>query len=91
MKKNDKYLKIILTIIAICLVWICIRDIQFTPNKLYASNDSAGQQGVLISGVAPQALSLVEPIGVKVSNEPLQVYVTNWPDKNVLPSKEDSR
>ena len=78
MKKGDKYLKIILTIIAICLVWICIRDIQFTPNKLYASDDSAGQQGVLISGIAPQALSLVEPIDVKVSNEPLQVYITNW-------------
>ncbi len=91
MKKNDKYFKIILTIIAICLVWICIRDIQFTPKKLYASDDGAGQQGVLISGVAPQALSLVEPIGVKVSNEPLQVYVTNWPKKNAQPSEEDSR
>ena len=78
MKKDDKYFKIILTIIAICLVWICIRDIRLTPNKLYASNDSPGQQGVLISGVAPQALSLVEPIDVKVSNEPLQVYITNW-------------
>ncbi len=81
MKKSDKYLKIILTIIAFCLVWICIRDIPFTPNKLYASNDGAGQQGVLITGLAPQALSLVEPIGVKVSNEPLQVYVTNWQQK----------
>ena len=91
MKKDDKYFKIILTIIAICLVWICIRDIQLTPKKLYASEDGAGQQGVLITGLAPQALSLVEPIGVKVSNEPLQVYVTNWQKKEALPGKEDSR
>ena len=91
MKKDDKYFKIILTIIAICLVWICIRDIQLTPNKLYASNDSAGQQGILITGLAPQALSLVEPIGVKVSNEPLQVYITNWPGKNAMSSMDDPR
>ncbi len=88
MKKGDKYLKIILTIIAICLVWICVRDIQFTTNKLYAGNDSAGQQGILITGLAPQALSLVEPIGVKVSNEPLQVYVTNWREKEILPAQK---
>jgi hypothetical protein len=91
MKKDDKYFKIILTIIAICLVWICIRDIQFTPKKLYAGNDSAGQQGMVISGFAPQAFSLVEPIGVKVSNEPLQVYITNWKEIEALPGKEDSR
>lgn len=93
MKKDDKYLKIILTIIAICLVWICIRDISFTPNKLYASDDAAGQlpEGVVISGVAPEAFTNVEPLGVKVSNEPLHVHVTNWPDKQVQPTKEDSR
>lgn len=27
--KNDKYTKIILTIIAICLVWICLKDFFF--------------------------------------------------------------
>ena len=29
MKANDAYVKTILTVIATCLVWMCLRDISF--------------------------------------------------------------
>ena len=36
--KNDKYLRIVLTIIAVCLLWICARDlVQGTP-QLYSAD-----------------------------------------------------
>lgn len=34
--KVDAYTKFILTIIAVCLVWICLRDVNMIP-KAYAS------------------------------------------------------
>ncbi len=34
--KTDMYTKFILTVIAICLVWICVRDIHVIP-KVYAA------------------------------------------------------
>lgn len=30
--KFDAYVKLILTIIAVCLTWICVRDINVTPS-----------------------------------------------------------
>ena len=35
--KVDTYTRFILTIIAVCLVWICIRDVNMIP-KAYASS-----------------------------------------------------
>jgi len=29
--KFDTYTKTVLTIIALCLVWLCVRDVNFTP------------------------------------------------------------
>jgi hypothetical protein len=37
--KNDKYIRFILTVIAICLVWICVRDIVVGPTNLFAGNN----------------------------------------------------
>jgi len=37
--KNDKYLRFILTVIAICLVWICVRDIVGSPTSLFAGDN----------------------------------------------------
>jgi len=48
--KSDKYLKIILTIIAICLVWICVRDIEIGGNRLFAGDSSFGEQEVYVTG-----------------------------------------
>lgn len=35
-KKIDAYTKFILTVIAVCLIWICVRDIHLIP-KAYAA------------------------------------------------------
>lgn len=37
--KTDAYTKFILTVIAICLVWICVRDIPVVP-KAYAAPEN---------------------------------------------------
>ena len=29
--KPDAYTKIVLTIIAVCLIWMCVKEINFTP------------------------------------------------------------
>ena len=75
--KKDIYLKVILTIIAICLVWICLRDIDIGPKKLYASGSGSGEQEVYVTGgqldvnlisVDSTALYYAEPIQVEVTN-----------------------
>ncbi len=38
--KTDAYTKFILTVIAICLVWICARDIHMIPKAYAASADN---------------------------------------------------
>lgn len=74
--KNDKYLKIILTIIAICLVWICVRDIKIGGKYLFAgNNDISGLELVHITGIDPRAFNLCEPI---------QVEVVNWPNTSEI-------
>ena len=35
--KPDKYLKIILTIIALCLIWLSVKDVVIGPTALYGS------------------------------------------------------
>lgn len=78
--KKDAYLKIILTVIAICLVWICVKDIKVAPNKLYANEelpivqmvDILGTVSVDVVGISSTAFSLCEPIQVEVTNFPIQ-------------------
>lgn len=48
--KPDLYTKVILTVIAVCLVWICIRDVTFS-NRAIAQIDQVGQR-VYITGIA---------------------------------------
>lgn len=36
---RDPYLRVVLTVIAICLVWICIRDVALVPSA-EAARDS---------------------------------------------------
>lgn len=64
--KNDKYLKIILTIIAICLVWICIKD--------YLIN-----YDVRIVETTRRSFYRAEPIEVDIAYipEPIQVEIVN--------------
>lgn len=66
--KNDRYLKAILTVIAICLLWIIIRDIPLTP-KLFANPpENNSEVDVRITGSSRTAFYLAEPIQVEVSN-----------------------
>ena len=87
--KKDVYLNVILTVIALCLVWICIRDISLGPPKLHAnaSGTSFGTQDVRIVGVKIPIYQMTDSLPVKVEGididfPPIQfVHVTNWPDK----------
>lgn len=57
--KNDKYLKIILTIIAICLVCICVRDIKIGGNEVYAKVNSGGEEEVYVTGISSIAINRI--------------------------------
>ncbi len=79
--KNDRHLKIILTIIAICLVWICIRDIKIGGSNLHAAEGQFPDvQDVKIVGSKPLALMLAGPI---------EVMVTSLPNPSPVPQPED--
>jgi len=67
--KKDVYLKVVLTVIAICLIWICIREIPITP-KLYAETAGSLPEtiGVNIESCEGSAFYYAEPIQVEVSN-----------------------
>lgn len=87
--KKDKYLKIILTIIAICLVWICIRDIKIGSSKVYANDSNgAGATDVKIVDTNLHALMAAGPLEV-FTVKPLEVTVTNWPNPQPIPQKEE--
>jgi len=75
MMKSDRYLRFVLTVIALCLVWICIRDIRIGDNYLFAGVTRNGQDEVYVAGgeldvnvvgVDGTALVLAEPIQVEV-------------------------
>ena len=57
----DTYTKAVLTVIAVCLVVICVRDIRFVGEAQAAGNQveitgwSAGTLGVQIETIAPLA------------------------------------
>jgi hypothetical protein len=38
--KLDRYLKIILTIIALCLIWLSVKDVVIGSNELYGSTQA---------------------------------------------------
>jgi len=79
--KNDKYLKIILTIIAICLVWICVRDVKIGGNYLFAgSNGRSGQTEVYLAGGKLDRLG----INAFLSCGPIEVEVVNLPKSQEL-------
>jgi len=58
--KNDRYLKFILTIIAICLIWICIRDITIGRSNVYAESYNSGQTEVELSYIYSSAKSAIQ-------------------------------
>lgn len=78
--KSDKYLKVILTIIAICLVWICVRDVKIGGSGLLANTNGSGQQEVRVVGFDESALELAVHMAVYGAiqvSQPIQVSVRN--------------
>ena len=68
MKANDAYVKTILTVIATCLVWICLRDISFV-DRAYANQ--LGKKDIVdvrIRGIDEAPHLLWEAIKVKIEN-----------------------
>ena len=75
--KNDRYIRVVLTIIAVCLVWICIKDVRVGGNYLFAKTPGNGQQEVYVTGgsldvtlvdVDRYTLAGAEPILVRVED-----------------------
>ena len=72
--KNDKYTRAILTIIAIYLLWTCLKDFSFFSMPLNANtnNQSGNMQRetipVYLEGCSGTAFYLAEPIEVKIKN-----------------------
>ncbi len=58
--KTDTYTKIVLTIIAICLVWLCAKDMVTFPTKQV---QAAARQEVVITGI-----QIKEPIPLSSEN-----------------------
>lgn len=95
----DAYTKIILTIIALCLIWICLRDVKIFPN-LYAYNPeivdvrikaverTPGENWepfmIEIFDNLPVEVRNVVAIPVEVKNQLLPVDVKNVDVKSVL-------
>lgn len=76
--KRDIYLKVILTIIAICLVWICIRDINIGPRELQAADSQVYKtQRVRVERIDNMALFSLRRAWI---GHPVEVQVMNWPD-----------
>lgn len=73
--KKDKYLKVIITIIAICLVWICVRDFKIGSENLYADNANSSQD--MMTTLLTVRLAEISHLHGKW--DPIQVEVTNWP------------
>ncbi len=95
----DSYTKIILTIIALCLIWICLRDVKIFPN-LYAANSeivdvrikaverTPGENWeplvIEIFDNLPVDVKNIVAIPVEVKNQLLPVDVKNVDMKRVL-------
>ena len=65
--KTDRYTKAILTLIALCLLWICLRDIPLAPTAEAASLKDGGDDVVKVQIVGIEKASFFpwEPILVK--------------------------
>jgi len=51
MKVHDTYLKVILSFIAACLLWICARDLSFSSSALASGFEAGDVIDVRIVGV----------------------------------------
>ena len=61
--KNDGYTKFILTIIALCLIWICLREVKIIPELYAASSDIVD---VRIKSIERAPGENWEPLGIEI-------------------------
>jgi hypothetical protein len=65
--RSDAYLKAVLTVIAVCLVWICVRDVTLVKP---AHAQVSGPLDVNIVGAKRHVFDYAGPLAVKVKNWP---------------------
>ena len=63
--QTDRYMRVVLTVIAVCLVWICLRDVAVV-RPAYASGD----MDVNIRKVGGQLILFGDSLPVEVKNWP---------------------
>lgn len=87
--KIDLYTKVVLTIIALCLIWVCVKDISFSRTASAQSTQPVSIVGITQGLIIPVGISGIdqypstpwEPLPVSVTQNPLPVSET----KNPLP------
>jgi hypothetical protein len=72
MIRSDLYTKVVLTIIAVCLVVLCTQSLR-TPVTAYAQS---GAQRVIVSGFDQQAMKAGMPVWLAGGNGSIPVIIT---------------
>ena len=67
--QSDRYLKAVLTVIAVCLVWICVRDVAIVKPAL-----AAGTMDVYVEN-----WPRVQKVDLYDTSTTVKVDVQNWP------------
>lgn len=89
----DRYTKLILTVIAVCLVWICVRDVRFSSDAYAQSRKEreaaeAQQRVERLTMEAMQrqlqALRDAPPTNVRIVEIGEEAFV-NWPSRALVP------
>ncbi len=63
-----RYTDAVLTVIAACLVWICVRDLPLWPREARAGEAEPGAQIVRASSVVAESFTLVTKDGKKAAD-----------------------
>lgn len=87
--KIDLYTKVVLTIIALCLVWVCVKDVSVTQTASAQGTQPVSIVGITGGLIIPVGISGIEqypsapwdPLPVSETKNPLPVSET----KNPLP------
>ena len=61
----DRYSKVVLTVIAVCLVWVCLRDIPFVL-RAQAAPGQVGTQAVRIVDVEMEGFNEKHAVPVRI-------------------------
>ena len=78
---TDRYTRVVLTIVALCLVWICMRDVELVkPAQAQMGRyDNRGRLLVNVEEMVPVHVSGTDgTVRVEVTNSnPMRVWVEN--------------